>query len=176
MAKSKKKNNNTIKIGNNSYSREIKKVITMFLMVLAFFGLFYLLTIWILGRDIVSSNADDTEEVEIQSSEILVGTSFSVSDEEYLVLYYDADDEDSIFSSLVAQYRSSDGALNLYTVDLSDSLNKQFVTESDSNPSAATASELKLKNPTLIKFVGGKIAEYIDSEEEIKNYLKQSSL
>lgn len=176
MAKSRKKGNNNIKIGNNSNSREVKKILTMTLIVLAFFGLFYLLTLWILNKDISLSNSNNDKkgEVEIQNEEILVGTSFSMSDEEYLVLYYDvdADEEESTWSSLVTQYRSANKDLNLYTVDLSNAFNKHFVTDEEGNSSAVNASELKLKNPTLIKFVDGKISEYIDNQEDITAYLK----
>lgn len=176
MAKSRKKGNNNIKIGNNNSSREVKKILTMTLIVLAFFGLFYLLTLWILDKDISLSNSKNEKngEVEIQNEELLVGTSFSVSDEEYLVLYYDVllDKEDSTLSTLVTQYQSSNKDLSLYTVDLSNALNKRFVTDKDGNSSAVNASELKLKNPTLIKFVDGKISEYIDNQEDIVAYLK----
>ena len=176
MAKSIKKGNNNVKIGNNNSSKEVKKILTMTLIVLAFFGLFYLLTLLILDKDISFSNSNNEKsgEVEIQNEEILVGTSFSMSDDEYLVLYYDAllDEEELTLSSLVTQYRSSNKDLNLYTVDLSNALNKRFVTDGESNPSAVNASELKLNNPTLIKFVDGKISEYIDNQEDIESYLK----
>ena len=59
----------------------------------------------------------------------------------------------------------------IYTVDLSDALNKPFVSSEESNPDASNASELKVKNPTLIVFEGGRINEYVEGFDSVKNYL-----
>ena len=40
-----------------------------------------------------------------------------------------------------------------------------------SNPKATKASELKVKNPTLIEISNGSISQYIEGEEKVIDYL-----
>lgn len=159
-------------IDNKSVSSEAKQLLIVTIVVLLFLGAFYLLTVFILDDD-TEDKESDIEEVEIQFDEILLGTSFSLRDDEYYVLYYETDDEEinSDLSSLVYTYRSSNAEPYLYTVDMSDALNASFSNE-ESNEKAAKASELKISGPTLIKFVDGKINKYVDGIDEITEILE----
>lgn len=158
-------------IEKNEVLGDAKKIIIITISVLVFIGIFYLLTVFILGKDDV--NNDNDNEVEIQFDEILIGTSFSLNDDEYYVLYYETDDDDVSFdlNSVISSYRSADKDLYLYTVDMSNALNSQFSSEK-SNTTASKASELQISGPTLIKFSDGKIDKYIEGIDDITDTLK----
>lgn len=161
--------NNSLK---HELSSEVKSLIIVSVAVLLFFGLFYLITVIILDKD-NHSKENELEEVEVQHKEILVGTSFSVKADEYYVLYYETKNEDvsSDMYSLVSSYRSSNSSVYLYTVDMSNALNASFKSD-EANRSASKASELKISGPTLIKFVDGKINNYVEGIDEITAILK----
>ena len=161
--------NNSLK---HELSSEVKSLIIVSVAVLLFFGLFYLITVIILDKD-NHSKENEPEEVEVQHKEILVGTSFSVKADEYYVLYYETKNEDvsSDMYSLVSSYRSSNSSVYLYTVDMSNALNASFKSD-EANRSASKASELKISGPTLIKFVDGKINNYVEGIDEITAILK----
>lgn len=174
----KRKNKNKIKFdGGDFNSPEIKKVIITTSVVLIVLACFYFLTVAIVNKDsdTSSNNADtssDTSEVEIQNDEILLGSSFSINDDQYLVVYYDTTDDDlSSLTSTISTYRSSSKEVNLYTVDMGDGLNKGFVGET-SNKKATKASELSISGPTIIKFSDNKISTYIEGTDEVIKYLE----
>lgn len=159
-------------MGKIEISSDIKHFAIVTAVVLIFLALFYLVTIIILD-DGTESNKDDGGSVEVQHDEILVGTSFSVKDGEYYVLYYEMNDEEigSSISSLVSKYRSSDAELYLYTVDMSNALNSSFNSDNGNN-SATKASELMISGPTLIKFSDGVISQYVEGVDNIKEILE----
>ena len=107
---------------------------------------------------------------DIKFDEILIGRSFSLSDDTYYVLYYEFEDEEisSDLSSLAYNYRSSSKEISLYTVNMSDAFNSSFLSD-ESNKDATKASELKISGPTLIKFVDGKISRYVEDMNDIES-------
>lgn len=160
----------------SSFSESWTHVFGVVLGVFVFLGIFVLLTVYITNKENTNtgiSNNDSTDTT-IQYEEILAGSSFSMNPNEYLVLYYDMSDENlaASLASAVMDYQNSD-RLTLYTVDLGSAFNQKYVTEDDSNSSPTKASELKLKNPTLIRFVDGSVAEYLEGEDSISNYLSE---
>lgn len=159
-----------VKDGNG----EVKSLLLITISVLLFLGLFYLLTVVILGDK--SENKKDevkTAEVEIQFDEVLVGSSFSIKDEEYFVLYYEFENEDinTELSSLVSNYRMSKESPYLYVVNMSNALNSSAISDK-SKKDAQKSSELKINGPTLIKFENGKIDGYIEGIDDITDELK----
>lgn len=157
-------------------SSEIKKVVITTSVVLIFFACFYFLTVAIVNKDEKKDDTADssskTNEVEIQHEEILLGSSFSIKDDQYLVVYYDTTDDDlSSLTSAISTYRSSSKDVNLYTVDMSDGLNKGFVGETP-NKKATKASELSISGPTIIKFTDNKISTYIEGMDKVIEYLE----
>lgn len=157
-------------------SSEIKKVVITTSVVLIFFACFYFLTVAIVNKDEKKDDTADssskTNEVEIQHEEILLGSSFSIKDDQYLVVYYDTTDDDlSSLTSAISTYRSSSKDVNLYTVDMGDGLNKGFVGETP-NKKATKSSELSISGPTIIKFTDNKISTYIEGMDKVIEYLE----
>ena len=66
------------------------------LVVIVVLGLFYLLTLYITNKNSTDDSKDTSasEETVISYDEIVLGRSFSMDDERYVVLYYDKSDED----------------------------------------------------------------------------------
>lgn len=178
MAKRKDKNRKEKFRGNGKIDSDILKKFYAVLGIICFLCFFYLLTIYITTKNSeeTSSNDEDSKNTEatISYEDIMVGRSFSMSDGEYLVLYYDKSDTDisSTYSNLVNTYSHAPNHLNIYTVDMGSSFNSSYATVGESNKTPGTVSDLKINGPTLIK-VSNKIAvEYIEGEEAITNYLQ----
>ena len=167
MAKGRRQRRNRNYKYNDKFELEAKKIIIIAVVVLVILGLFYLLTTMIVSNK-PTINTSGSGETTIQYSQILAGSSFNQNKESYLVVYYDSSSEENDVSSLIANYS---GELTLYTVDLADSLNKSVYVTEGSNPEATNASELKVINPTVIKFTNNSIEEYIETYDNVKNYL-----
>lgn len=180
MAKKKKqenKKNNLKKIEKSgSFDTDIWSKFFIVLGILCFLCAFYLLTLYITNKNSTDTTEKDKEsgEVNISYDEIMVGRTFDMSDGDYLVLYYDMDDENisSIYSGLVSDYKNKEEHLNIYTVDMSSPFNKPYVTDKESNKNPGKASEILVNGPTLIKVSNKQVSDYIEGEEAITNYLK----
>ena len=169
-----KKNNNKKK---NTVAEEVKTTsdntlnkIIIGLMVICILGLFYLLTVYITNKN---TDKPDTEEktessVSFNYDEILVGKAFSMSDSDYVVVLYDP--SISAVAEAVSTYKGSEDHLPIYTVDMTNTFNKKYVSE-ESNTTPSKASELSINGPTLLRITNNSLVDYIEGEEEINNYL-----
>lgn len=172
MAKGKKKvnkkNSKKVVVEEVNIKDEARRMITVTCIVVILLTLFYILTVKIVNKNNGTSNNTDTT---IQHEDILAGSSFSMKEDEYLVLFYDKSSEDvSDISTAVYTYRNLKANHALYTVDMSDGFNKGYVGDK-ANPKATKAEELKINGPTLIKFNDNKISEYIEGNDKIVSYL-----
>lgn len=111
-------------------------------------------------------------EVTIDNNTITAGQIFSKKDSSYYVIIYDVDSELTNLSTFISTYKSSEGALPIYTVDSGNKINSSFIVKKNSNKNPKSYSDLKIKAPTLIKIDGGNVASYIEDEKEIKSVLK----
>lgn len=180
-----KENKNIKKIdGIGGLDSEIWSKIFIVIIVFVVLGLFYLLTLYITNKDSKDNNKKDNSsetKTSISYDNILLGSSFSMSDEDYLVIYYDKSNEElsNTYSSLVSNYgMGSEGAVDtmkIYTVDMSSAFNKTYITTEEPNRFASNASELLINGPTLIHFSNHAIAEYMQGEDEITSYLSQGN-
>lgn len=150
-----------------STTNEIYKFLKIVFGVMVFLAVFYLITVFVVGRDTI----EEKKDVTIQYEEILAGSSFTMRDDEYVVVYYDfSDSEMSSLYSALTDY-STNGSKRLYTVDMSNGFNKVYVSEkSNSNPTKA--SELAIADVTLIYFKDGKVSRYVEGSDEVISYLK----
>lgn len=184
MAKKKNntnKKNNSIKnkniidkksINDDSFNSEVMRVVIVASVIIVIFCVFYFITWAITGGNKTDKNNDETTVTSISYDNIILGRSFSMGDGEYLVLYYDKSNSDiaSTYSSLASSYRAIETALDLYVVNMGDAINKGNVSD-EAKYDATNASELAINGPTLIRFSGGAIVEYLEGEEAITNYL-----
>lgn len=146
---------------------EIKRVIIISLVILIVLVGIYFLTEVILNKE--DDDSDKVTENAIQYEEILAGESFNQSEDKYYVIYYDSTDDYSSISSLISSYQMNDNEVKLYSVDLSNGMNKSYVT--DGNVVTTNASSLRVKANTLLEFTNNKVTDVITANSEIINIL-----
>ncbi len=112
------------------------------------------------------------EEVTIDNNTITAGQIFNKKDKSYYVLVYDVDSKLTNLSTFISVYKSSEGALPIYTVDSANSINSKFIVKKGSNKKPTSYSDLKIKAPTLIKIEDKKVTKYVEDESKIKEILK----
>ena len=177
--KKKKKTNNNIKnekkkIENISEktSDNVWHIFIVVCVIIIFLCSFYILAVRITNSKGETKKKGDGS-VSISYSNTIVGRILSMKEKEYLVVLYDKDDSDNStsISSAIGSYGDKKKHLTVYTVDMSDGLNKKYVgTESNTTPSKL--SDIVINGPTLMKIRKGKVIEYVEGTENIENYLK----
>ena len=172
--KSKRKVEEKNKIENvGSFDTDIFKIIYVVLGVICVFCIFYLVTVFVLNKDDNTTKTD--EEVEISLDTTIVGRSLSMPEDKYYVLYYDAKDEtvSEEYSSTITNYiySTSEDHVKLYTVDMSDALNKKYVSD-ESKPMPEKVSDIAIKGTTLMVIEKGKVVEYTEDKTRIEELLK----
>ncbi len=145
---------------------EVKKTIIIIVVAALLLVGMYFLTTLILSKD---TEEEKVTENAIQYDEILAGESFNQGDGEYYVIYYDSSDQYSTISSLISSYQLNNSDTKLYSVDLSNGMNKKYVTDGDIVTD--DASSLRVKSNTLLKFKDGEVIETITDINEITNIL-----
>ena len=148
---------------------EVKKGIIVIVVVLVVLVAMYFLTVKILSKD---TKDDKVTENSIQYDEIMAGESFNQNNDEYYVIYYDASNKYSNLSSLISSYQLNGTGIRLYSVDLSDGINKKYVT--DWEIVTDDASSLRVKDQTLLKFSDNRVVEVVTYTNEITNILNAS--
>ena len=153
------------------FDGNFKRIFWVCIIIILVFCLFYFITVMITGKEKDNSKNVVTDS-SISYTEIMAGRSFSMPENEYLVLYYDKSNSDYLttYSTAVSSYRAKGENLTIYTVDMSGALNKGYVSE-ESNTSPQSVSDLKVSGPTLIHFKDGVVLQYLEGEENITNYL-----
>lgn len=178
MAKSKKTTNKNAKniqnrkevLNSNIYGNESRKIVICIIVVLVIFGLMYLLTNLILKNSVTDYITKNNDKTTLQYDEILSGQSFDKKDQEYLVLFFNIE-KDPIYQTFISNYQAKDEHLPIYYVNLKNKMNQKCISD-EANENATSSEELKINGPTLIKFTENQIAEYIEGEEAIEEYLK----
>lgn len=174
MKKDKKKNSKfqskEIKVKN--YMNEDYKTITTLIIVLVvigcFIGLLFFLNGKFVTKDHFQDNTTTTAKVKYDDSLLIVNDIFNIDDKEYFVLLYDAKDKTSnfLYSGLISSYK--DDKISLYSIDLSNSMNKKYYNkEGKINKTPKNASEVLVNGPTLMVIKNGKVSSYITEKEKI---------
>ena len=160
MARDKKYYNLDKAMGGNSYKSAIMTIVIVFVVI----GLFYLFAVYITNKP----QKIYIPEEAISYEQITAGSTFNMSDEEYVVLFYSRENNTDI-TSRISNYKASK-KIGVYYVDLDDGINKSVVSDK-SNKEATKASELKITNPTIIKIKNGKIVDYVEGQNNVVNYI-----
>lgn len=123
-----------------------------------------LLTVLVVCLIAKFANGDfkEPEKEKADYTNIVAGQTFTRSEDEYYVLFYD---DEKILNEISS---SSDV---IYKVDLNSSLNKNIISE-EGNKKVTDAETLKINGTTIIKIVDGKNTLYVEGYEEVVNYLK----
>ena len=140
-----------------NYSK--KQVINLLKIIISI-----LLTVLVvcLVAKIINGDFKKPEKEEIDYTNIVAGQTFTRSEDEYYVLFYD---DEKILDEISPLNET------IYKVDLKSSLNKNIVSE-ESNSKAVDAESLKINGTTIIKIADGKNILYIEGYDEVIDHLK----
>jgi len=153
---------------DEDYKRIVLFIILVIIIGALLFGLYYLNGKYI-TKDKFQNTTTTTTEAIYDDSKLTVSNLFSLSDSTYYVLVYDRSDSDSIYYSLELSYS---GDTNLYTIDVSNAMNKMYYDEDGTeNTNPTSVEDVMFTRPTLLEIKKGKVSKYITSEEEIVEIL-----
>lgn len=166
---------NGMKKQKSNYQTEEQKEMMYFLIILGVvfvfvFVVYYFSKFFVVDQSLFEPNY--TAGV-VNEERAIVGTIFNRPESEYYVIAYDETSSKAVYYSALSTTYGKDGTLNIYHLDLSNSLNQSYYVGSDgeSNQHAKKASEIKLKDLTLIKIKNGKIEKYLEKLEDIEKEL-----
>lgn len=164
-----KKNNKTINKEEESLNLKLSTIITLVVSVLVILVvLYYVIAIFITKEIKVSwiNNNENTTTKQVENR-ILAKNTFNQEEDTYYVYFYDFNDSDENIEGAI-------GGLfdyTIYRVDTSSALNKNYITDTDSNRKATSIEDLKVKSPTFIKVSADKIVSYYEGSSEILDFL-----
>lgn len=161
-----KKEGKSLKRENQIEEHQIKKFISITLLLVFIVCVIYLISALFVTKELDWFKKEDTNP-QVVTNTILATEIFKQQEEEYYVYFYDYNDEDGQISSIVETKLSGK---KIYKVDTSSALNNKYVSD-ESNKSAKKLNELKVKSPTVIKISGETISAYYEGNEII-NKLK----
>ncbi len=116
------------------------------------------------GKSNDTSESNDTNSV---SNAILAKNTFDQLDEVYYVYFYNFSDEDEVISNSISSLTDH----TIYRVDTSSGLNSNYVDNNTGNKKVTGISDLKVKNPTIIKIDNDKVVSYYEGVDEISDFL-----
>jgi len=169
MKKTKNKKQNNKNNSNTLYSMELKKLFIILSVIILVIAILYFIIGIFVTKDInlFGNKANDSEvSSTIQYREILAGQTFSMNKDEYYVIFTDSEGD---YYSIYNNIAEGNTDKSIYLVDISNPLNNLFISD-ESNSSVQKASELKVKDNTLIKIQNGKNVEYIEDRTKILSY------
>lgn len=157
---------------------EENKVVKRFIIVLVVVVLcvvaIYFITRAFVSKDLFNKkdNNEASEKVEFNYDITILGAAFNRPYSEYYILAYDETSEEAYnLSGYLTKYMQKEDHIKIYHADLADYMNKNFYDEENVNPNATKASELKVGKYTLIRFKDGKIVDFIEGVDNIKEEL-----
>ena len=155
----------------NSTNKDVKKGIIIACSVIAFIGLMFVFTKIKTGEwNLFTKENNINYTAEVQTEKITCGSILNRSDEEYLVIAYEMDEDSaSLYQSLISKYNDSKRKITLYQLDLSNSRNNICLADNLNITNDITT--LKLVVPTLLKIKNGKIVSTITNYDQIRQEL-----
>lgn len=155
----------------------IKNLIKILIILVLIFGLFYLITIFLVKDKAIK---DESSTAVIDSSKITLNQLLSQNDKEYYVIATKKSLYDSsyikanyieIYDEYINKYLQEEDALNFYYVDLDDALNKKYL--SDKSNLVNEISDLKINDEVLFKIKNNKIEKTYIGKEKIIDKLSR---
>ena len=147
---------------------ELKKLFILIGIIAALFIIFYA-AITIANKNKLNQifpSDDSLGETEFDYSKIMVGNMLTQNKDEYYVLAYKTeDDESNPYADDISEYESYKYDYKIYTIDLNDVFNKKYVAD-ESN---FDDDNIIFSKTTLVKVKDGKIDSVYEDDEEISN-------
>lgn len=151
-------------------NNEMTNFIKIILAVVGIVLVLYLVT-YIINKNKYPDKEDEKIEASIQYDQILINKVLSQNKNEYYVLAKMKDDKyTDTYDVYVGSYTYKEGALKIYTADLSSAFNKNYVSD-ESNLYVSNVDEIKFSKSTLIKISNGQVVEAYEGHENIVAHL-----
>ena len=144
---------------------EMIKFIVVILVVLLSVGAIYLFTRAFVTKDLFKDETSPTETVQegkVNYEVAIMGQLLNRPYKEYYAVIYDSTgDYSADMYSLVYSYSNKKNHKHIYTIDLSNELNKKYYDVENDNKKSTKVEDIKVGDITLIKVKNGKIEKYI---------------
>ncbi len=164
---------------NDKYStetnNEIKNFIIILLVVVIIVIGIYFISVYVVNkRDDTSSSSNESYNASINYNKLTVGMILNRPYNDYYVIVYDSTDSEAIhYSAIINNYQAKKDSKKIYYCDLDNELNKSFISDTDNgNKNAKKVEEFKFGKLTLLEIKNGKVIQYVESLDKIKNILK----
>lgn len=160
---------------------EAKKIGIILVSIILVLAIFYVIGGILTGEIKLSQKKYTVDEAKIQYDEVLLGSSLSLSDSDYYVLYGSTEDPFTAdLRQLITNYSKEEDSLNVYYVDMDNSFNKDYLVgegeKSNSKISAiSSAADLKISTPTWVRVSNHKVTEYVEGYDAVKAALTKLS-
>ena len=167
---SKKRHYKTTTTTDLDYMRAVKITIGVLIaLALVYFGTA------ILSGEIKLNKEKKKEAVTtIDYKEIMAGETFNRSPIDYYVFFYKSSDTYSdYYKQLIDAYNNKTESLPFYYVDLDNKVNGEYLIEEDDTNEygkPSNISDLKVKNPTIIRIRNKQVFEFIDGKDEVLKF------
>lgn len=162
---------------NINDENEIKSFIVILLFIIAVIGVLYLITK--VTKNETTSDDSTVQSGTINYDKLSVGMILNRPYDEYYVILYDSNDNNSIiYSTILSNYMNKKGGkdyIKIYYCDLGNELNAPYYNvknDNISNKNAKKVEEFDFGSLTLLKIKKGKIVSYIENQEKIEELLK----
>lgn len=144
---------------------EMGNLFKIILIILVFFGIFYILTYYIQkNNDNEQNNFNENSSVPIiQYEEILIGNMLEQNESEYYVLIVQDEDYKTRYKDYLKQYGNQN---KFYYSYINNGLNGRYISDS-SNLNVSNVSEFRIKENTLLKISSKKVIESYEGNSKI---------
>lgn len=149
---------------------EITKLIWLLVIIIILILGVYFFTRIFVTKDLLNKDKTNSEALtgEINYNTILLGSMFTKTEKEYYVFVYNSEDIKSVYySGLISAYKKNKNALRVYTADLNNEFNKQYIDEENINLNTNNLNSFKVGKLALIKISNGKVEKAYSQENEI---------
>lgn len=168
------KNIKSAGMNSSEEGNEIKSFIIIITIIVVLIGVIYGVTELLKKKD--NEPESKITEGKIDYDKVSVGTLLNRPYDEYYVMVYNSSDTEAVlYSTILSKYAKKEKGLKIYFCDLDNKLNASYYNvnnDGKSNPKAKSISELNFGDLTLIKVKNGKITNYIEDYDKIKETLK----
>ena len=166
----------TKRIKKDSFQSEDQNEIRRFIIIIAII-IVVILAVYFFTRIFVSKDLLHKEEKNpavgtINYDMTLIGSMLNKVEDEYFVLIYNSKDNDYVYyMGIVNNYTSDEEAKRVYIADISNELNKNYISDEE-NLKTDNVEEFRVSKPTLLMVKKGKITDTYTTKEEMAKALK----
>lgn len=178
VVKSKKVNSSKVDYRTSEQDEMIKFVIVILVVLLCVGGI-YIFTRAFITKDLFKDDTQTNEVVKegtVNYDVAIMGQLLNRPYKQYYAVIYDSTGDYAYdMTTLVSSYTKLKGHKHIYTIDLSNDLNKTYYDVEKVNTKATKISEIKVGDITLVKIKNGKIDKYIVDYAKMEKELGVSS-